>query len=305
MEDASQSQSPRPDWLISTVEKLLTRGGNVYSDDTAVLPVVGLPSSLLGNPELGHGPFPFDEITAAVIRDTAPIPHPHNRENMAAGSDPQYWLSGYATYRHMSNVAAQYSVKGGRFYDFGGATGRVFRHFGYQSESWEVWSSDFKPGHLAWNQRHFPPKFKVFLNGGTPPLPLPSEYFDLISAVSVFTHMDENETGWLLELRRLLRIGGIACVTIQDEAFWRMLKTLPDDNYMNDVISRFRPDIADREELPLGKTVIQFRGNDPYCYQTFYTQDWIYREWGRFFEVCDIKPETEGYQATVVLRRLS
>jgi hypothetical protein len=39
----------------------------------------------------------------------------------------------------------------------------------------------------------------------------------MISAYSVFTHIEAMETTWLMELRRVLRKGGIAWITVHTE----------------------------------------------------------------------------------------
>ncbi len=52
-------------------------------------------------------------------------------------------------------------------------------------------------------------------NSAEPPLPFDADSFDLIYAVSVFTHLGpEMEALWLAELRRVLRPGGVALLTV-------------------------------------------------------------------------------------------
>jgi ubiquinone/menaquinone biosynthesis C-methylase UbiE len=139
----------------------------------------------------------------------------------------------------------------------------------------------------------------VFLNTSIPTLPLPDAYFDLISACSVFTHIGESETGWLLELRRVLRVGGVACISIHSKDTWaRMTGKLRAD------VSRFRPDIADKPVIPEGKTAVTFRDDDPYRCHTFHSDEYIERNWGRFFEICEIRPLALCLQAIVVCRRV-
>ena len=67
---------------------------------------------------------------------------------------------------------------------------------------------------------NFPSTIKVFQGMYFPFLPIEDRTFDLISAMSVFTHIDETETSWLLELWRILKPGGIAVVTIHNEDTW-------------------------------------------------------------------------------------
>jgi SAM-dependent methyltransferase len=240
-----------------------------------------------------------EEVRERIARDVFPIPQSNNREGYASGDDLGYWLSGYGDYLMIKDLAAEYGVIRGRYFDFGGSTGRVFRHFALQSEAWDVWSCDFKISSLEFNLKYFPSRIRVFLNSSLPSLPVPDAYFDLISACSVFTHIDEGETGWLLELRRTLKVGGIACISIHSKETWeRNTGELLAD------VTAFRPDIADLAELPEGKTVVTFRNDDPYKCHTFHSDDYIHRNWGRFFEICEVRPLVLGLQAMVVCRRV-
>src|SRR5215469_12827164 len=69
-----------------------------------------------------------------------PSPIPATVKGYAEGNHLDYWLSGYADHRMVQGIAAEYGVKGGRYFDFGGSTGRVFRNFALQTDAWDVWS---------------------------------------------------------------------------------------------------------------------------------------------------------------------
>jgi ubiquinone/menaquinone biosynthesis C-methylase UbiE len=276
--------------------------GVTYADSADLLPPVGYPADYIDDRILREyaswvqaSP---DEMRERIRRDPYPIPHPDNRERYADGNDLMYWLSGFVDYRMIQGLAEEYGVKGGRYFDFGGSTGRVFRHFSVQSDAWEVWSCDFKISSVEFNLRYFPSKIRVFLNTSFPTLPIPDSYFDLISACSVFTHIDESETGWLLGLWRVLKPGGIACISIHSKDTWKQMTA-----DLRDYVVKFRPDIANDPVLPEGKTVVTFRSDDPYRCQTFHSDDYIHRNWGRFFEICEIRPMVLGEQAMVICRR--
>src|SRR5262245_49294795 len=85
----------------------------------------------------------FPDLAERVARDTAPIPAPVNRENYWPDNHFAYWLSGLRDYAMVTGLAAKRNVRSGNCFDFGGSTGRVFRHFAFQSAGWDVWSSDF------------------------------------------------------------------------------------------------------------------------------------------------------------------
>ena len=288
----------------------LLRQGLAYAQSGDLLPPAGYPVDFIDSRDfakhamlqdwLAQANATEEEAKSAIRRDTVPIPHLHNREGYSPGFELGYWMSGYAHYRRLKdNIAARYGLHSGRYLDFGGSTGRIFRHFALQSTAWEVWSCDFKPASVAFNQKYFPSHVRVFLNTSFPYLPVQADYFDIISAFSVFTHINESETGWLLELRRLLRPGGIACLTIHSEETWRDMGGGDSPN-----VQKFRPDLAGAAELPPGKTVVMFRDDDPYNCNVYHTNDYIRQNWGRFFEICEIIPYyLNGKQAMVVCRR--
>ncbi len=288
--------------------KKLLKYGVSYADASEILPPVGIPSNFFDKTYLSDQSWWKEKAQAwwleepeweeLLRRDQAPIPDRENREGYFAKHHLAFWISGYRDYRKTIAAVEPYGIRGGRFFDFGGSTGRVFRHFEFQSDQWDVWSSDFKLSSVGWNQTHYPNSIKVFLNNSNPSLPLPDSYFDLVSAFSVFTHINETETAWLLELRRILKVGGIAYITIHDEATW--LNMVP---MIKNKVEKFRPDIADLVELPEGKTVVTFRDDDPYNCHVFHGRQYIENVWGRFFEICEIKSLNHDQQAVVICRR--
>ena len=93
--------------------------------------------------------------------------------------------------------------------DFGSGVGRVLRHFYDHPPSFQVYGTDVDAQAIAWGRRKLP--FVTFLvNDPLPPLPFAAGTFDLIYAVSVFTHLDEaHQLAWLKELKRVSKPGAI------------------------------------------------------------------------------------------------
>jgi SAM-dependent methyltransferase len=243
-------------------------------------------------------PLDPKEIRAALMRDSSPIPATTNREGYQGDDHLAYWLSGFAEYKNLISIAGKYGVTGGSYFDFGGSTGRTFRHFYFQSTAWNVWSSDFKMTSVHWNLMNFPSDIMVFQSMYFPFLPIEDNTFDLITALSVFTHIDETETTWLAELRRIMKPGGIALFTIHNEDTW--LNMSPK---LRDAIEKYSPEFAALPILPPGRFVSTFRTDDPYRCNTFHSNDYIRKQWSRFFDVYDILSLASGAQAIVVLRK--
>jgi len=295
---------------LETNIRKLQKYGTLYAGSSPILPPVGVPGDFMDESHLSSHDWWRDahqdwwrgsdlDWHALMRRDQAPLPQCSNRDGYFGDHHFAYWLSGYRDYRNTLAALPDGPV-GGRYFDFGGSTGRVFRHFAFQSDAWNVWSSDFKIESVEWNLRYFPTKIKTLLNNSNPSLPLPDGYFDLVTAFSVFTHINEPEIAWLLELRRILKIGGIACISIHDEATWQNQNKVPP---LRDYILRFRPEIADLAAFPEQKTVVTFRDDDPYNCQVFHAREYIERVWGRFFEICAVTPLYVDAQALVVCRR--
>ena len=112
----------------------------------------------------------------------------------------------------------------GRVLDFGCGCGRVVRH--WSGLNAEVYGCDYNPRPVNWCRRKLP--FARFAtNGLHPPLPYTSGQFDLVYALSVFTHLPEPLAfAWMREMERVLKPDGLLLMTTHGEAY---LNELTDD----------------------------------------------------------------------------
>jgi ubiquinone/menaquinone biosynthesis C-methylase UbiE len=65
-----------------------------------------------------------------------------------------------------------------------------------------------------------------------PHLPFEDDYFDLVYCGSVFTHISDLADAWLLEIRRILRTGAYAYITIHDNKSVRLLQVFYNLDYL-------------------------------------------------------------------------
>jgi SAM-dependent methyltransferase len=95
--------------------------------------------------------------------------------------------------------------------DFGCGSGRVIRY--WRNLPAKVYGVDYNPRMIEWCRAKL--KFAHFqTNRLEPPLGYPVQSFDLIYALSVFTHLDEkNQHSWIQELTRVLKPGGYLLIT--------------------------------------------------------------------------------------------
>jgi SAM-dependent methyltransferase len=97
--------------------------------------------------------------------------------------------------------------------DFGCGCGRMLRFMNNLSGVWSVHGCDVNLHHVRWCQSNLN-SIQTAQCSPQPPLPYDDEVFNLVYALSVFSHLSEfNAALWLEELRRVLRPGGVAILT--------------------------------------------------------------------------------------------
>ncbi len=105
-------------------------------------------------------------------------------------------------------------TSGARMLDFGCGCGRTMSWLLPYYPSSEFHGVDVDVEAIDWCSKHLgPARFRAI--SPIPPLPFSSNYFDVVYAVSVFTHLDENmQDLWLSELGRVLRSDGTLLFTV-------------------------------------------------------------------------------------------
>jgi SAM-dependent methyltransferase len=179
---------------------------------------------------------------------------------------------------------------GKRVLDFGCGSGRVLRHFASEASASEFYGCDIDEPSIAWNSASLSPPFRFFVNELMPPLALADGSLDLIWAMSVFTHISDTWSAWLLELHRLLSPGGIVIASYLGEGVW--------------------PDLVEEpyREDEVGIAVLRlWEGHDAWV---FHSEWWLREHWGRAFDVLTVRrPQAradgspEMTHSYVVLRR--
>jgi SAM-dependent methyltransferase len=109
----------------------------------------------------------------------------------------------------LSLLGEPWSFDGKRVLDFGCGAGRTLRHFlGEAAGGAEIWGVDIDEPSIDWMARNLCPPLHVARSETEPPLPFADGRFDLIWALSVFTHL-LSPMRWLAELHRVLAPGGL------------------------------------------------------------------------------------------------
>jgi SAM-dependent methyltransferase len=256
----------------------------------------------------------FDEkpdFDALAAMDTYPLPVTEDREGYHGERHLDYWMSGLKDYMMIKELLGRYSLQlpaPVSIFDMGCASGRVLRHFMIREKNAELWAVDINVRHVEWVRRHLDSSVKVFHGTVMPSLPIADNSFSLIYAFSVFTHIDLLESAWLLELRRVLRPGGIAYLTIHSDKTWKNLN--PNWGIYKSLLegsARIREYAVTEEFLkgpmPKEKTVFTYNASSPTFTNVFHHSDYVRNQWGRYFEIIDIVEAAHDYQDVVLLRK--
>lgn len=153
--------------------------------------------------------------------DSLPIPPGELIFQVAGFTSSELFIEGGAAGRRIiSEVLAHNGVDVehlGALLDFGVGCGRVARH--WQGIETEVHGCDYNPMLVEWCRANLP-FVKAETNQLNPPLPYSDERFDFIYALSVFTHLTEQQQQpWAAELRRVTRPGGHVLFTTHGPTF--------------------------------------------------------------------------------------
>lgn len=210
-------------------------------------------------------------------------------------SPASFRASGKQTLADVKHALAQAGTDLGacrHILDFGCGCGRTLLWLSRDAPSADVHGTDVDGDAIAWC-RHALPDVTVTVNAPLPPLPYPAEHFDLIYAISVFTHLDETyQFRWLDELRRVAKPGGYVLVTLHGAYYWntlapQMVETIKTSGC---VVAK-NPKFVD--------------GIFPEWYQTtFHAPDYVTRQYSRYFDIASYVPAgLDSCQDVVLLRK--
>ena len=190
-----------------------------------------------------------------------------------------------------SLLPEDWSFEGKRVLDFGCGAGRIVRHALSEDPAGEYWGCDIDARSIEWLRANLSPPLHPFQTDEWPPTQEPDGQFHLIYAFSVFTHLLDNWSAWLVELHRLLAADGLAVITV------------------------FGPGIGSHAEVPLeedatGMNVLspgtEWDAGGPLI---VHSEWWLHAHWGRAFEIVELRPGVPGGppplfgQSILVMRR--
>ena len=172
--------------------------------------------------------------------------------------------------------------------DFGCGCGRTLVWLKDRVQLPQLYGTDIDNEAISWCRENL--SFAKFgANNPLPPLQYPPETFDLIYAISVFTHLDEDyQFRWLNELKRVTTPKGIILLTVNGRRLWKDLR---------------HEDIIDIEKRGFKfVTSNTMRGIFPEWYQNAYhKKQYILNCYSTYFQVLDYIPGGMNNRQDVVI----
>lgn len=173
----------------------------------------------------------------------------------------------------LAAVPTGFSWDGARVLDFGAGAGRTLRHFGEEARHAHFAAVEIHGESVAWLRKHLqPPVAEIHQTSETPPLPFADGSFDLVYAVSVFSHLTDHWAAWIAELHRILAPDGLLLATFMGPGMsWALGGAWPEGRIGMTVVG------ADQPWDEGGPMVV----HEPW---------WLEAHWGRAFTVERLQP---------------
>lgn len=199
-----------------------------------------------------------------------------------AGIDPHevFDAVGRAERVHLLRLLPDgWSFRNKRVLDFGCGAGRTLRHLLEEAHQGEIWGCDIDEPSVSWLERNLAPPIRPLWNQDEPPLPFADASFDLVYALSVFSHLAESWSAWLVELHRVLSDDGLLVATFHGRGTWEL-------------------GVAGGRGVPFDEDVIGMHVehfgssfSDSWGPAVYLSEWWIRGHWGRAFDVLAFEPE--------------
>ncbi len=242
----------------------------------------------------GAGPKP-------VIK---PVTPDHLMVRVSGSHDISFYPSGHIILNQIRSLLKQCGRDLSEFQsilDFGCGCARVLLALHREGVSARLFGSDIDGEAIAWCVRNLGAVATFEANDPLPPIRYADNTFDLVYAVSVFTHLPEDhQDAWLAELRRILKPGGLLITTVHGP---RTRRELP------------RPvqrEVRKRGFLYVDQTNPDWpkylgaktQGLPDFYRLTYHTFAYVRARWSEYFEILLIKNQGLNYlQDAVVCRK--
>jgi SAM-dependent methyltransferase len=178
--------------------------------------------------------------------------------------------------------------------DWGCGAGRLTRYLG-KLHGPKVSGIDIDHDNIAWCKENIS-NVDFFEGPLSPPTKFPDKKFDLLFGTSVFTHLDEEQQFlWLQELARISAVGAVLLMT----------KIGPSNAALEGWPDTLYSDLEQKGFLFYGQNsqLDDFIADNTYYKDVAQSDNYIFTEWSKYFDIIDIVPAMAANQDVVVMRR--
>lgn len=178
--------------------------------------------------------------------------------------------------------------------DFGCGCGRTFLHLEGYRDKCHFFGCDINPPLIKWCNENIL-WVEAMVNGFLPPTTYKKEQFDLIYAISVFTHLSEDhQFKWLEELKRISSKDAIILISIHGPSIRDRLKRTKSLSILEEKGFYFEVE---------GTGLFKQDGLPDFYQTAFHTENYICREWSKYFKVLNyIEKGINNDQDLVILQ---
>ncbi len=195
--------------------------------------------------------------------------------------------------------------------DFGCGCGRVMQYLFWNDlfKDVKLYGCDVDASAVNWMQNNYS-KDSFVVNSFEPPMPFEDNFFDLVYAYSVFTHLDEDmQFVWLKDIKRVLKPGGIALLTIHGKSALHELTN--SSNISRSLAERLKMHKLNSERNfifepyeDLASNSGKYPGIGSVYGLSFHSHSYIKDCWSNLFEIQGIYSNKEdSFQEVVVLKK--
>ncbi len=222
-----------------------------------------------------------------------PVPPANLRQRVSGDPDRDKFLGiGQTVYGDLKRLAAvgdKSFAEATRICDFGCGPGRVTRFLDPGEAA--ITGIDIDPEAVAWSQEHLGELGTFLVGPHEPPLALAEGSFDLVFAVSVFTHLPPDlADAWLGEIERLLTPDGVFIATFLHEEALHAVAPEGTEAFATKGVYYSTKYATD--------------GLPGYYGLTFHSKVYVEERWSRLFDVIGYFPKAiAGFQDAVVCRK--
>jgi SAM-dependent methyltransferase len=248
----------------------------------------------------------LDPPTPPVSHDNLPVP-PQSLW-LGYGDTPEEYLEGgrvdIAMMLDILKNAGALEEMLLRVLDFGCGAARMLRYFPYVEGRSELWGVDISAAHITWCQQHLSPPFSFVTTTTAPHLPFEDNYFDLVYCGSVFTHISDLADAWFLELRRILRRGGYAFISIHDQHtidLWATTYKHPE--WARKLLGMIRRVAEETPVLSRPYACLSIDAGSQVQTQVFYNTDYLVNKWSRWATCMSVTQEGYGPHTVLLFRK--